>query len=156
MTICRHFFDAGNNLAAPVHWFYLGFCCKNPPACEPIWYSPAIAGLCALAHPGKLQGSHGLCVIIFHHTILLSFEGFIGWGSNLERYDRKSRIFATYRDWVLLAGIIDVFFCREAAYLNQRLQSDCLRRWRASGNRWGAALAYKVNQRILCQSKVFT
>ena len=33
-----------------------------------------------------------------YHTIHLSFEGYIGWGSNLERYERKSRIFATYRD----------------------------------------------------------
>jgi len=40
------------------------------------------------AHTGQLQGSHGLLIIVFHHTFLLSFEGLIGWRSNIERYGK--------------------------------------------------------------------
>ena len=42
-----------------------------------------IALLGTLAHPGKLQGSHGLLVIVFHHNLSPFFEGFIGWGSDM-------------------------------------------------------------------------
>jgi hypothetical protein len=48
-------------------------------------------------------------------------KGFIGWGSNLEWYDRKLAALATYWDRVLQAGSTEMLFCREAAYLNQSL-----------------------------------
>ena len=41
-----------------------------------------IALLGTPAHPGKLQGSHGILVIVFHHNLSPFFEGFIGWGSD--------------------------------------------------------------------------
>ena len=57
-------------------------------------------GLCAFAHAGPAgrdlrftptssQGLHGFLIVVFHYTVLLSFSRFIGWGSNLERYDKK-------------------------------------------------------------------
>ena len=42
-----------------------------------------IALLGTLAHSGKLQGSHGILVIVFHHNLSPFFEGFIGWGSDM-------------------------------------------------------------------------
>jgi hypothetical protein len=43
-----------------------------------------------------LQGSHGLLVIVFHHTFLLSFEGLIGWRSNIEKVWQMIESLATY------------------------------------------------------------
>jgi hypothetical protein len=89
-------------------------------------YRTGVALLHALAHPGKLQGSHGFLVIVFHHSIFLSFEGLIGWGFNIECYDRKSRGFATCWDRMLQVGFADMLFCREAAYLNNPVeQTEC-------------------------------
>ena len=46
-------------------------------------YGSGVAMLGALTHPGKLQGSHGLLVIVFHHSILLSCKGFYWMGVQL-------------------------------------------------------------------------
>ena len=60
--------------------------------------------------------------VIFHHTFLLSFEGFIGLGPSLEGYDKKWRVFASRSGWASLEGIKELLNCREAAYLNKRLE----------------------------------
>jgi hypothetical protein len=100
--VIAHFHEPGvqHMLQEPPHKLQdIDSGCKNQPAFEQSGYSPASAGLSALAHSGKLQGSHGFFVIVFHHSALLSVEGLYWMGVQFREIWQRIGSLATYRDF---------------------------------------------------------
>jgi hypothetical protein len=84
----------------------------------------SIAFLCTRAHPGKLQGSYGFLIVVFHSVSPFVYGVYKKMVN--ERYDRRCG------EWQL-AGIIlyrwellNCFSAAIAAYLNKALATDNL------------------------------